>query len=206
MTPIDYGRIGRLVANYKLRGYEYIEVPWLVSQKSIDVTIPRECNRLDVMAVDPTFHRLRGCLIGSAEQAFLEIRNELCPARKYQTVTPCFRDERQDELHHPWFMKLELIIPIWKTDDADYYLKTMIDDARIIAFGMNAVQVKTDIGFDLTIAGIEVGSYGIREHEGFRWVYGTGLAEPRYSQAMAKWDAEQDAELDDLVREYKGEK
>lgn len=32
---------------------------------------------------------------------------------------------------------------------------------------------------------IELGSYGIRQHPSVgRWVYGTGLAEPRYSYAI----------------------
>jgi len=30
---------------------------------------------------------------------------------------------------------------------------------------------------------IELGSYGIGSYENYKWVYGTGLAEPRLSQA-----------------------
>ena len=34
--------------------------------------------------------------------------------------------------------------------------------------------------------GIELGSYGIREFAGFRWIYGTGVAEPRLSLCIAR--------------------
>ena len=48
---------------------------------------------------------------------------------------------------------------------------------------------KSDGVADLEIAGIEVGSYGIRHHELVgHWAFGTGLAEPRYSQAMGKYN------------------
>jgi hypothetical protein len=30
---------------------------------------------------------------------------------------------------------------------------------------------------------IEIGSYGMREYENFKWIYGTGMAEPRFSKA-----------------------
>jgi hypothetical protein len=46
--------------------------------------------------------------------------------------------------------------------------------------------VATDEGYDININGIEVGSYGFREIGDFMWVYGTGLAEPRFSQAVGR--------------------
>ena len=39
--------------------------------------------------------------------------------------------------------------------------------------------VKTEQGFDLEYNGIEIGSYGIRSCEYLKWIYATGLAEPR---------------------------
>ena len=43
----------------------------------------------------------------------------------------------------------------------------------------------TDDGSDLiTMAGVELGSYGRRNHGGLNWVYGTGVAEPRLSQCV----------------------
>ena len=44
--------------------------------------------------------------------------------------------------------------------------------------------VETDEGWDINVGGIEVGSYGSRSIHDHLWVYGTGLAEPRFSQAL----------------------
>lgn len=41
-----------------------------------------------------------------------------------------------------------------------------------------------EFSYDLEINNIEVGSYGIRQYKNLFWVYGTGLAEPRFSQAI----------------------
>jgi hypothetical protein len=60
--------------------------------------------------------------------------------------------------------------------DAWYVMKSLV--------GTRATSVKTDVGYDLEINGIEVGSYGRREVGDFTWVYGTGLALPRFSQAL----------------------
>lgn len=44
--------------------------------------------------------------------------------------------------------------------------------------------VDTDIGFDVEYDGLELGSFGTRQTITGKWyVYGTGLAEPRYSMA-----------------------
>jgi hypothetical protein len=42
--------------------------------------------------------------------------------------------------------------------------------------------VKTNIGYDLELNNIELGSYGVRKYGQLHWVYGTGLAEPRFSK------------------------
>jgi hypothetical protein len=44
----------------------------------------------------------------------------------------------------------------------------------------------TSEGIDLYLNGIEVGSYGIRKHNSYQWVYGTGLALPRFDKALNK--------------------
>jgi hypothetical protein len=36
--------------------------------------------------------------------------------------------------------------------------------------------------FDLICKGIELGSYGIRKYNNHKWIYATGVAEPRLSQ------------------------
>ncbi len=52
--------------------------------------------------------------------------------------------------------------------------------------GMTKDQIiveKTHLGYDLTIDGHEVGSYGERVVGNHRWVYGTGIADPRFTYA-----------------------
>lgn len=44
--------------------------------------------------------------------------------------------------------------------------------------------VASGIQKDIVFRGIELGSYGIREHKYLKWVYGTGLAEPRFSNVL----------------------
>jgi hypothetical protein len=183
MTPINYERIGKAIKDYAWEGYEYIEVPWIVSRKSIDVTLPEDHQPHRVVMWGK--NKQNECLVGSAEQSFLEIRDRLCPNRQYQTVTPCFRDDQQDFYHSRWFMKLELIWVVWKEDDPLPLLDRMISHAvKFMRQYGPITKEKTEIGFDLKMHDIELGSYGIRFHNDFRWIYGTGLAEPRMSQAI----------------------
>ena len=43
---------------------------------------------------------------------------------------------------------------------------------------------ETELGYDIEIKGHELGSYGIRECEFLKWIYGTGCAEPRLSSLI----------------------
>lgn len=194
---IDYRKIARAIEFYSNKGYEYIEVPWLVARKSIEITKPASAR---------PFETFLGDLVASGEQSFLEIRSELCPGRKYQCVTPCFRDEPiLDEFHLNHFLKLELIIPLWKNDSAEEYVDKIFKDGYAFACHYNSSNnavssAKTDDGRDILVDDIEIGSYGYREHEGFRWVYGTGIAEPRFTQAMEAVEIRVKEELEDLCR------
>lgn len=185
---INYKRLGEAIEFYqKHMKYEYIEAPWLVSEEAVNVTKPEDCQNFSTFA---------GNLVASGEQSFIEMRDDLCPGRKYQCVTPCFRDDKTDEFHRTYFMKLELIIPIWKHDNPDQFVHNILMDAysyfsmysrcNVTVPGVkeNIEFVDTPIGRDIYLYGIEVGSYGYRKYKDFGWVYGTGLAEPRLSQAL----------------------
>lgn len=170
------------INEYAKLGYTYIEAPWLVDEESIKATIPSFAKPL---AVDSGTEDNQ--LVGSAEQSFLymALKNEL-PTGKYQALTPCFRDDAVDELHKKYFMKLELII-IGRTYPSDTI--NVMNDARHVLsqFTKRAIVIEpTDDGLDLTLNGIEIGSYGKREYKNIKWVYGTGLAEPRFSFANNK--------------------
>lgn len=184
---INWKNINDSITYYKSLDYEYIEVPWIVSKETVSITSPPE-SRL--------FETFFGCLVASGEQSFLQIRKELCPAKSYQCVTPCFRDEKYDNFHFPQFMKNELIHVLWKRENPNVVLQKIIKDA--LGFFRVGTVVETKIGFDIEIDNIEVGSYGIREYKDFSWVYGTGCAEPRLTQVLTI----RNRRLDDEERDF----
>lgn len=177
---IDWLAIGQGQAYYLTKGYEYLEVPWLVPGHAVAATKPAHARDFTTWA---------GALVASGEQSFLAIRESLEAGRKYQCVTPCFRDEAvHDDLHLRQFVKLELIHVLHDGQLPDSHVEAMISDAHEFIYnfshGCELRVVRTEIGYDIEVNRIEVGSYGYREHEGFRWVYGTGIAQPRLAQAF----------------------
>lgn len=198
---IDYHKIAEAVDYYVGLGYKYIEVPWIVQKEYIDITKPKNSNSIDTFL---------GSLVGSGEQSFLSIKDRLLN-EKYVCVTPCFRDENPvTELHRNYFMKVELI-HIKPKYPVTHCFSMLIDAFGFFSRYGKVYMKETKEGFDLKINGVEVGSYGIRETQKdysyligvdfgaefgggstliedyrmeFDWVYGTGCAEPRLSQAI----------------------
>ena len=180
---IDWSRLGRAVNFYKGFGFQQIETPWRITQAVYDATAPQTATpfrcRLDGDRPD--------ILVGSAEQGLLEVMWSLRRGN-YLSVSPCFRDNEVDETHFSDFMKVELCV-VDPSSDAHEWL-------GVLATGFakseaaRSERVPTDSGFDLYCGGIEIGSYGIRsasiDGRTFTWAYGTGLAEPRFSQAVQR--------------------
>ena len=112
---------------------------------------------------------------------------------RYQTITPCMRDNPFDETHTKYFMKLELIdyMPdhilrpcfeefIFMTmEDAIYAWCTILEKVSYKKF--KKVKIN-DTSWDIEYDGIELGSYGFRSCSFCSWIYGTGIAEPRFSR------------------------
>jgi seryl-tRNA synthetase len=170
---IDYNRLSRSLEYYEKIGYKRVESPWTVTKSISDITKPEG-------ATDWTILEKNKVLVASGEQSFLYMYLKgFLPKGKFQTITPCFRDEPFDELHTKYFMKNELII----TDNiSEENLNKIINDAK--TFLENELNnkidiIQTNIGYDLEINDMEVGSYGIRSSGYLDWIYGTGLAEPR---------------------------
>ena len=172
---------------YLTHGFADEPQPWIASQRAMEVTLPP--------GVPATVLHGADLLVGSAEQAFVDrmLRGTLRPG-KWQTITPCFRREPQfDALHLPYFVKLELIH--YMPEKVDFALRDMMAIVQSAmqqrlnyhpwAHDLQLQRVKTDIGWDLMLRGYEVGSYGIRTFENHQWVYGTGLAEPRFSTLVS---------------------
>jgi len=170
---IDYGRLDRSIKFYETFGFKRIESPWTVTKEISGITKPPG-------KIDWEINGKNKVLVASGEQSFLYLYLKgFLPEGKYQTITPCFRDEPFDKTHTKYFIKNELII----TDNVTPQKLDLVISACKEFFEKELDTkvdiVKTDIGFDLEVKGIEIGSYGIRSCEYLDWIYGTGLAEPR---------------------------
>ena len=137
-----------------------------------------------------------GYLVGSAEQSFIHLDSigELGNG-KFVACTPCFRNEDYiDELHQRSFMKVEL----YRNDTANpddlagfidevvCFYRTRLNRSNPEAFKKLVVRKFSDGTADLELGGIEIGSYGVRSYGDTHWMYGTAIAEPRFSTALAK--------------------
>jgi seryl-tRNA synthetase len=176
---INYARLGRSVDFYSSKGFTQIEVPWTVSQAISDITRPDG-------ARDFVLHDKQKVLVASAEQGFLYLALKgFLPPGRFQAITPCFRDEPFDVSHTKYFMKNELIV----TNESSHTLLVTLVTIAEEFFNLESphdkpVIVKTDVGYDIYINNIEVGSYGIRTTDFLTWIYGTALAEPRFGVAL----------------------
>jgi hypothetical protein len=170
---VDYQKIDRAVRYYEYYGYRRVNAPWFVSRKAMEVTAPpglRFCSSF------------LGDLVASGEQSFIQMwMDGNLGVGKWQCVTPCFRDEPViNDFRLNYFFKVELIDVM--PDDRDESIKDMLKIAiGFFSYYVGVVLEPTKIGTDIVANDIELGSYGYREYGDFKWVYGTGVAEPRLS-------------------------
>jgi hypothetical protein len=208
---INYNIIADSIAYYEQKGFKRIETPGEETMTTSDITKPIGCQ-------DFTIQEKNKVLVASGEQSFLYLYNKgFLPKGRYQTVTPCYRNDSFDSFHTKYFIKNELII----TDDVSkHQLRNMIhiardffrsyclglpldyptsigykDDVLIVETG-NGEKVVDDVdvknpylypSYDLVFRGIELGSYGIRKCDYLHWIYGSGCAEPRLTRVLKKF-------------------
>lgn len=189
-TIKHWQNLTRALEYYTDIGYEYINTPWIVDDKTIRETLPYT---MPYIGVTSTIMLTEG-LVGSAEQGFISMIDSLENNKDYCSLTPCFREEENgyDEIHFPWFMKVELFC---KNPNEDEYpaldrfhedafnLFKELNDNKTLGFSLTK---ENDIE-DINLNDIEIGSYGYRKlSDGNRILFGTGLAEPRFSIAKNK--------------------
>lgn len=182
---INYQNIQDSIDFFSINDYRRIETPWTVTESISNLTKPKDRE-------DWKINNKNKVLVGSAEQGFLYlILKGFLPTGQYQSTTPCFREEPFDLTHSKYFIKNELII----TEDVnEIKLLKMVDSAMMFFkvklgvsdfdYNNNVILKKVKTGmlsYDIEFAGIELGSYGIRENELLKYIYGTGCAEPRLS-------------------------
>ena len=187
---IDYNLLNKALKYFSKRGFKQVEVPWRVSKEAIEGTF----NSRESFKSDDKF------LIGSAEQGFLELylQNKLT-SNQLMSVSPCFRNEKEDYFHQQEFMKLELICFLDKLADLDFRFNDEYSNVKrlVISFIIKKLKIKTSDIFilgtnesnsiyseDILVNGIEYGSYGIRQFQDKYYIYGTGIALPRASKIL----------------------
>lgn len=172
---IDYKLLDDSVKYYEAQGFHRIESPWLVTGAVDAITKPIDVEPFVVEAKKKN-------LIASGEQAFLYLYlKEYLPKGKFQTITPCFRNDSFDFTHSKYFMKNELI----QTDIVNQYQLDEIVETALCFFEQHFSNLRIDTtpdGYDIMLDEYELGSYGIRECEFLKWIYATGCAEPRTSK------------------------
>ncbi len=179
--PIDWQLLGNALHFFQKNGYRYVEVPWVVHESIVQLTLPEGASPFKVENV--------GSLIGSAEQGFLSLRIEnKLEAGKYVSCSPCFRNEPHlDKYHQTQFMKVELYDDKNVSEDTKWDMMENVEDFLAEYSEINLSNLKLSHSkneTDIELNGIEIGSYGIRTIKDHSWVYGTGLALPRLSLAI----------------------
>lgn len=179
---IDWINIENSISWYIDRGYKYIDTPWIVEQSVSEITFPQDD------AVSLTNGKV---LVGSAEQGFLQlIVDKNLQQGEYVSAGPCYRlqDEGKSIFHRPYFFKVELFCLCQNHFDANMKLQRVRNSVKEFLNNYTATsftEIETSDGYDFELNGIEIGSYGVRYHPTIGWwAYGTGLAEPRFTQAL----------------------
>jgi hypothetical protein len=174
---IDFDVLHRSTVYYEDVGFKRIESPWTVTKAVSDITRPEGSKEWPIEGKDKV-------LVASGEQSFLYLYLKgFLPKGRFQTITPCFRDEPFDLTHTKYFMKNELIV----TDAVDLsHLVSVIDLAayffqRYLPEDEIEVVWNGDTSADINWKGYELGSYSIRSCPYLDWICGTGVAEPRFS-------------------------
>lgn len=186
---VNWCHIADAVEFYERHGFVYVETPWRVHDDVVTATKPPEAVPFRCRFDDATRPDV---LVGSAEQGLLSIATQLRPNGLYVSVSPCFRDNEVDELHFSDFVKVELMV--WEPKILMLSVYKLLNQAEALAqandLDVECIETDGNGSFDLMAGGIEIGSYGWRRAtiDGIErtWVYGTGLAEPRFSQALAR--------------------
>ena len=81
-------------------------------------------------------------------------------------------------------MKAELFVT-GESDSLDRVCGDAMEVMSLFSDESKIECVKTDEGYDLMMGGVEIGSYGERATQSNAWIYGTGIALPRFSVAKA---------------------
>ena len=153
-NKISWHLLSEGINYYQKQDFEYKEVPWKVPEASIDTSL-----------------------------LYLDSNGEL-PLGKYMTVYPFFSMDNDNEFNKHQFMKLDLHITNDVTsNNLKNVIRTCQEFFKKFIWKWPIEKAKQDeTTFKLVSHGIELGSYGLIERDNLKWIYATGMAEPRLSQ------------------------
>lgn len=166
------------IQHYEALLFKMIDVPYVVDYDVSAATKPDRAKDL--------IHNGQKVYVGSGEQSFIQLMKEgTLKEGRFMCLTPCYRDEPLlDDLHLRMFLKLELIS---LSKNLFEELKGIIQAAYTFfskySDNLEIIQVD-EFQYDILNRGIEIGSYGIRECVWGEFVYGTGLALPRWDYSQ----------------------
>lgn len=182
VNNMDWRLVADAIDHYTAAGFTYIDTPWMVDPAIASITCP-----------DRRYHDMilqnNTVLVASAEQGFLELETHgHLHDKKYVSCGPCWRirdaKENQDGFHHETFVKVELYVRCESDHEAHRAAQELVNNAKLFLSHDPVVVVTGVSSWDLELNGIEIGSYGARRHHNIIWAYGTGLALPRYREAL----------------------
>lgn len=208
----NFDFIAKAIEYYTKQKFQHIEVPWFVPSHINLITKPSFLHHeKSFYLTQNLFQQNEYELLGSAEQGFiyLALNNEIEEGINYVAFSPCFRTEPLiDKNHLYYFLKVELFSyqkivhpneSIQIIDNAyqkmlniyncalDFFHLLLPENSNNI---INTIELSNH-SLDINLNDIEVGSYGNRliqtEHHKNNHIvisYGTGLAEPRFSQNL----------------------
>lgn len=180
---------------YRERGYSYVhDAPYVVGKAAYYATKPPGAKDIRCL-VDGEEEQY---LVASGEQSFLQMLFDGKLLKRAVCLTPCFRAEKHTDWNKFAFQKVELINA---DDPTGAYLTHMVHDA--MAFFEQFVPIRlVETGrsdghptYDIVEKNsrVELGSFGIRsaphpdgKSRDLQWIYGTGCAEPRLSDAIER--------------------
>jgi hypothetical protein len=198
LSPKELHLLAQACEWWAVRGFTYVDLPWLVPLKYIQPTLP--AGRTSISTPNGEF-------VGSGEQSFLYLLDTkqlpLSANNKFVGWTPCLRDEpTYDNQHKPYFLKAEWFIPYGQgriplgipLRELQIYLLQLVEQQQKFFKDFTApltqklISWKTvrtgDFSIDIEANGIEVGSYGWRIFQDILYFYGTALALPRLTDIL----------------------
>jgi len=207
--PINYLLIAKAIEYYVQNGYKYIEVPWVVSSEALNITCPkiykmRFKDKSTVYSGEQSFlqmildYKLMPGKYVCATPCFrpgdetvsnlhfntffkVELINFLGRACLGDQDTNKLLDEMVNTCQS--FYKSVLDNPNLFSDKMDIHVEKTKDEERHLCMTLSSCDIVTNDD-------IEIGSYGVRltndpTEKSILWIYGTGLALPRFTLATS---------------------